>query len=159
MKQDPELRLGRTAEQFQLGFEKKEFMIKAVNMNPFQSTDFVWIDPVFFENDGSIAFSFPFPAASRIPIDRIVVYNPEPFVADDIASSSFRGKRRVDNRILAASGTLWNEYAKLYTVVMGQKLRLGGFVGDDLLNLQYMIIHKPNLFCLVNKPLQEYLLN
>lgn len=155
VKQDPELKLARTVEIFQFAFEKKEFMLKAVTMNPFESTDFVWIDPAFFETKEFLPPLFP--NVNRIPTDRIVVYNPEPFTADDMASSYFRGKRRIENLILAGSDTMWREYAKLYTVIMGQKLRINGFVGDDLMNLHYMILHKPNQFCLVDQSLVEFL--
>lgn len=145
--QDPELRLNRTLEQFHFGFEKKEFMVKAVEMNPFQSDDFVWFDPSIVETD-TLVNSFN---SSKIPIDTILVLNPEPFTADDLASSYFKGKNRVSNLVLAASGQQWKEYAKLYDVVMNLKLRVSSFIGDDLLMLHYVIIHKPSQFCLVKQ--------
>ena len=148
VKQDPEIRLSRTAEEFQFGYEKKEFMVKAAEMNPFGSTDFVWIDTL-----GKLTLSSLFPLVKHIPTDRILVSNPEPFTADDIASSSFRGKRRVDNMVIAGSKRSWEELAKLYDIVLTQKLRLFSFVGDDLLMLNYMILHKPKQFCLVKESL------
>ena len=156
VKQDPEIRLGRTVEDFQFGYEKKEFMTKAVGMNPFHSTDFVWINPSYLWDCQFTVERPAFPVAAKIPIDRIVVSNPEPFVADDLASSYFRGKNRVENTLLAGSGSQWKEYSKLYDVVMSQKLKVSGFIGDDLLMLHYMCIHKPNQFCLVR---QESLLD
>jgi len=155
VKQDPEVRLSRTAEEFQYGYEKKEFMVKAAEMNPFGSADFVWIDPLIFQTKETLSSLFPI--VNRIPTDRILVSNPEPFTADDIASSSFKGKRRVENEILAGSKRSWDEYAKLYDVVMNQKLRYFSFVGDDFLMLHYTILHKPNQFCLVKEPLRTYL--
>lgn len=147
VKQDPELRLGRSAEEFQYGYEKKEFMAKAVEMNPFQSDDFVWIDTSFLASLNQISSRFPI--TDKIPTDRILVANPEPITADDIASSYFRGKNRISNTILAGSKKAWQDYAKLYDVIIAQKLKLSGFIGDDLVVLQYTIIHKPNQFSLV----------
>ena len=152
VKQDPEIRMSRTVEEFQFAYEKKEFMVKAAEMNPFGSTDFVWIDTL-----GKPSISSLFPLVNRIPTDRILVSNPEPFTADDIASSSFRGKRRVDNMVIAGSRRSWEEYAKLYDIVLNQKLRFFSFVGDDLLLLNYVIIHKPKQFCLVKESLLSYL--
>ena len=146
VKQDPEIRLGRTAEDLQYMFERKDFMVKAVEMNPFGSTDFVWVYPTqlsSFAKIPSLTVNLP------IPTDRILVANPEPFTADDIASSYFRGKQRVDNNILIGSKQCWIDFAKLYDVVMIEKLKTGGFIGDNAVMLHYMIIHKPNQFSLV----------
>ena len=147
VKQDPELRLARTVEELKFGFEKKEFMVKATEMNPFGSEDFVWVDSNSF---GSIPSTFPL--ANAIPTDRILVANPEPFRADDLASSYFKGKNRITHTLLAGSKRSWIEYSKLYDVIITQKLKISAFIGDDLMILQYMIIHKPNQFCLVNEP-------
>ncbi len=146
VKQDPEIQLGRTAEDLQLLFERKDFMLKAVEMNPFGSTDFLWVHPSEFASLPTIE---TLNSSPKIPIDRILVANPEPFRADDIASSYFRGKQRVENGILIGSKQCWIDFAKLYDTVMIQKLKVGGFIGDDAVMLHYMIIHKPNQFCLV----------
>jgi hypothetical protein len=155
VKQNPELRFGRSAEEFQFAYEKKEFMTKAAEMNPFASTDFLWIDPTFYARKQSLSVFFPI--GSRIPTDRILVSNPEPFTADDVASSYFKGKYRTENSILAGSKSAWDDYSKLYDLVITQKLRIFSFIGDDLLVLNYMIIHKPKQFCLVKQDLLTYL--
>lgn len=148
VKQDPELSLNRTVEQFQFGYEKKEFMVKAIDMNPFKSHDFVWMEPQLTNLSWT---DVAFPVASKIPTDKLLLANPKPFTADDLASSYFKGKNRVDNTVLAGSQHQWREYAKLYDVVMNQKLKLSQFIGDDLLLLHYCVIHKPNQFCLVKQ--------
>ena len=146
VKQDPEIRLGRTAEDLQYMFERKEFMKKAVELNPFGSTDFVWVHPSHLSSVAKIDSLNPTP---RIPVDRLLVANPDAFTADDIASSYFRGKQRVENGILIGPGRAWNDFHKLYDTVMVEKLKTGGFIGDDAVMLHYMIIHKPNQFSLV----------
>jgi hypothetical protein len=155
VKQDPELRLGRTAEEFQFAYEKKEFVNKAIEMNPFQSTDFVWVDPLAFSS--SQQFLPTFPLVNRIPTDRMLVYNLTPFTADNIASSNFRGKYRVENTILAGSKKSWDQFSKLYDTVMNEKLRLNAFIGDDLIHLHYLIIHKPLQFSLSQESLLQIL--
>jgi hypothetical protein len=147
VKQDTEIQLGRTAEDLHFLFEKKEFMVKAGQINPFGTIDFVWVDPSFLQPNSGVDINFA--RADRIPTDRLVVWNPEPFTSDDIASSYFRGKRRVDNGILAGSKQAWIEYAKLYEVVMALRLKTEQFIGDDLFMLHYCVIHKPNQFCLI----------
>ncbi len=150
VKQDPEVRMGRTAEEFQFGYEKKEFVMKSIKLNPFSSTDFVWMDPQSIYRADAVPGDLLFPRPSQIPVDRMLVVNPEPFTADDLASSYFRGKRRLDNSMIAGPATQWKEFDKLYDIVMTQKLKISAFVGDDLLMNHYMIIHKPNQFTLVN---------
>lgn len=150
VKQDPELQLARTVEEFAFGFEKKEFMKKAIELNPFSSDDFVWIDPSFL--DSSPTYTEGFPTVNRIPTDRLLIANPEFFTADDIASSYFRGKHRISNSLVAGSKQAWTEVAKTIDVVLSQKLNLFAFIGDDLLVLHYAVIHKPNQFSLVNQP-------
>ncbi len=149
VKQDPEIRLGRTVEELQYMFERKEFMVKAAQMNPFQSTDFVWVHPSQLSSLPAIE---TLNANPQLPTDRILVANPEPFTADDMASSYFRGKQRVDNGILIGSRQSWIDFSKLYDVIMIDKLKTGGFIGDNAVMLHYMIIHKPNQFCLLKVP-------
>ncbi len=151
VKQDPELRLARTIEEFTFGFEKKEFVKKAIQMDPFQSTDFVWVDPFFVESEGRPPYTLGFPNLQRIPTDRILIANPEPFTADDIASSYFRGKNRISKSLLAGSKQAWIELGKTIDTVISEKLKISGFIGDDLLVLHYAVIHKPNQFSLVNE--------
>ncbi len=156
VKQDPEIRLGRTVEEFQFAYEKKEFVMKAIQMNPFKSTDFVWVDPLLFSTEPEEMLP-AFPRVNHIPTDRMLVYNPTPFTADDIASSYFRGKQRVENMILAGSKSSWEQYSKLYDLVMTQKLKINGFIGDDLIHLHYLIIHKPNQFSLRKESILQFL--
>lgn len=147
VKQDPEVRLGRTLEQLQFLYEKKEFLKFACKQNPFGSTDFVWVDPLSLSQ---ISHLLPeYQTADIIPTDRILVQNPQPFKPDDIASSYFRGKKRVDNSILAGPKELWLTYAKLYDDVIEKKQKTSEFVGDDLIMLHHIILYKPELFCLV----------
>lgn len=150
VKQDPEVRLARSVEEFAFGFEKKEFMKKAVEMNPFQAVDFVWVDPSFLES--APIYVNGFPNVNKIPTDRVLIANPEFFTADDIASSYFRGKNRLTNSLLAGSKQAWLEVAKTIDVVISEKLKISAFIGDALLVLHYAVIHKPNQFSLVNQP-------
>lgn len=151
VKQDPEIRLARTLEELKFGFEKKEFMKKAIQMDPFQSTDFLWIDPSFLESEKQINLTAEFPNTKKIPIDRVLVANPESFTADDIASSYFRGKNRISNSLLAGSKQAWQDVCKTIDVVIAEKLKVSAFIGDDLVVLHYAVIHKPNQFSLVNE--------
>ena len=130
VKQDPEIRMARTIEDLHFNYEKKEFMIKAVDMNPFQTTDFIWVSPAALSS--SFDFSTFCQKPTLIPTDRILVANPEAFKADDVASSYFRGKNRVDNTVIAGSEAAWINFSKLYELVMALKLRNAAFVGDDL---------------------------
>lgn len=147
VKQDPEIRLGRTVEDLQLMFERKEFLTKAVQMNPFQTTDFVWVNHSEISSLANIRFT-----GKKIPVDRILVANPEPFTADDLASSFFRGKQRVNNEVLIGSKKAWVDFSNLFDTVMAQRLKTSGFIGDNNEMLHYMVIHKPNQFCLVKEP-------
>ena len=88
----------------------------------------------------------------KIPIDRILVLNPEPFTPDDFASGFFRGKNRLDNNILAGSRQAWIDYVRLYDEVMSNKLKINAFIGDDWLLLHYMVIFRPMKFCFVREP-------
>lgn len=149
VKQNPDYRNSHVAEEFQFGFEKKEFVLKAIEMNPFSSDDFVWVDPNLFVEKKLMSYFSSFPNADEIPTDRILVLNLEPFKADDFAVSSLKGKPRVNNLVLAGSANAWKEFSKLYDLIFAQKLRVFAFVGDDIAILSSMILHKSNQFCLV----------
>lgn len=149
VKQNPDFRKSHVVEEFQYNYEKKEFVIKAIEMNPFESDDFVWVDPDSFLEKRLMAHFTLFPNADEIPTDRMLVLNLEPFRADDFAVSSLKGKPRVNTLVLAGSANAWKEYAKVYDVVMAQKTRVFAFVGDDVAILSSTILHKSNLFCLV----------
>lgn len=149
VKQNPDYRTSHLAEEFQYGYEKKEFVLKAIDINPFSSDDFVWVDPSLFIEKKLTHYFSSFPNPDEIPTDRILVLNLEPFKADDFAVSSLKGKPRVNNLVLAGSANAWKEFSKLYDLIFAQKLRVFAFVGDDIAILSSMILHKPNQFCLV----------
>lgn len=149
VKQNPDFRKTRVVEEFQYNYEKKEFVVKAIEINPFASDDFVWVDPDIFLEKKLGSYFTSFPNADEIPTDRLVVLNLEPFRADDFAVSSLKGKPRVNTLVLAGSAGVWKEFAKLYDVIMAQKTRVFAFVGDDVAMLSSIILHKSNLFCLV----------
>ena len=80
--QDPEANI-HNPELYKVWFEKNHFVKRAIELNPFDHTDFVWMDAGICRYESLLNLIKSFPVASRIPIDRIMLLNVMPFSQKD----------------------------------------------------------------------------
>jgi len=155
---DPEKNI-HSAELYKVWYEKKEFVMRAIEMNPFGSTDFLWCDAGIVRYDWIIPLMKNFPVADRIPTDRIMISNVWPFTRSDEAAVKINGetfvggasgKPRVGTNVIAASANLWIKFSTLYDDIVQKYLRAGLFFGKDQNVATKLVLEYKNLISLVD---------
>ena len=126
---DPEKNL-HSPELYKVWYEKKEFVKRAIELNPWNHTDFVWTDAGICREALLIPFLQHFPVADRIPTDRILMNNTSPFTRRD-ETQLISKKERIGAGIYAASIPIWNWFIKEYDIVLQKYITQNMFCGKE----------------------------
>lgn len=136
---DPEANI-HNPELYKIWFEKNQFVKKAIELNPFNHTDFVWMDAGICRYESLLKLVKDFPVASRIPTDRIMLLNVMPFVQKDNIPSFSGGqtfvggtvsKPRIGGGIIAGSIGSWKNYMNLFDTTLEKYRSANLFWGKD----------------------------
>lgn len=146
-----------SAELYALWYEKKEFVLRTIQTNPFHSSKFVWCDAGIGRFPGWIQSIQGFPDETRIPLDKMVVLHIDPFQvtdgrgADDICGD-FGTRSTVGGGILASGVEGWSIWSKAYDAVLLKYLRAGRFIGKDQNIMASVILEYPGLTVPIQRP-------
>ena len=151
-----------------LYLEKKEFVKRAIAMNPYKHTDFVWCDAGAFRQAEFLPYFQEFPNVNRIPTDRMLIGNVMPFTRSDeknvvisfsttsnveIKGGNFQ-RTRIAGGLLAGSAESWETYDTLFNSVLKVYLDAGWFIGNDQNMIANTIISNKDFWSLVDgKPI------
>jgi hypothetical protein len=128
-------------ELYKVWYEKKEFVKRAIALNPFGHSTYVWTDAGIIRNPeirDLVAKNFP--VTERIPTDRMLLFNWWPYVLSDEKDVVFPGdirikqpyaKPRIMAGTLAGSIGAWAKWDSLYDECMGRFIAAGLFVGKE----------------------------
>ena len=162
--QDPEANL-HNPELYKIWFEKNEFVKRAIELNPFDHTDFVWVDAGICRTESLLNLIKGFPVASRIPTDRIMLLNVMPFSQkDDIPSyaggHTFIGgtvsKPRIGGGIIAGSIGSWKDYMNLFNTTLEKYKAAGLFWGKDQDIMKTIVLENRSSVSLIEvKPIAQ----
>jgi hypothetical protein len=136
---DPEKNIHST-ELYKVWYEKKEFVRRAIALNPWNHTDFLWIDAGSFRSPEFARLCRSFPYADRIPTNKIMLNNVGEFTLQDenwavIGGERFQGntdgRMRIGGGCIAASKEMMLKYIQHYDTVFDKYIRAGLFAGKD----------------------------
>lgn len=128
-------------ELYKVWYEKKEFVKRAIALNPFGHSTYVWADAGLIRNPeirDLVAKNFP--VTERIPTDRMLVLNWWPYVLADEKEKVFPGnikiklpyaKPRIMAGILAGSKEAWSKWDILYDNCMERFIAAKIFAGKE----------------------------
>jgi hypothetical protein len=158
-----------SVELYKVWYEKKEFVRRAIELNPFNHTDYVWADAgIIVDNETALRVK-NFPNANRIPTDRMLLLNVKPFTSDDSIkyirnncsiTGNFKDRDRIGGGILAANKTIWLEWCKIYDTVFEKYRKADRFLGKDQSILATAVLENKSKISLVTPrtPNWHYLL-
>jgi hypothetical protein len=164
---DPDNRLV-SEEVYMVWLEKKEFVKRAIQENPFKHTDFVWCDAGGFREEEMLPYFQDFPVADRIPADRMLIGNVQPFTRSDEKSVviSFDTLRNVELKggnfqrprlaagILAGSKESWAHFDTLFNSVLEKYLSVDWFIGSEQNIIANCVMEEKEFWSLVDaKPI------
>jgi hypothetical protein len=154
---DPEREI-HTPELYALWYEKKEFVRRAIQMNPFGSEFFVWCDAGICRYKEYIPYLNNFPVVERLPRGKMLVLQVSPFQDEDKAPKGdgicgdFLRRNAVGGGILASDQAGWTAWSAAYDAMFMRYWVAGRFVGKDQSIIASVALEQPDLFQLVSPP-------
>lgn len=143
---------------YKVWFEKKEFVKRAMELNPYNHTDFVWTDAGFCRSEGFAALIRQYPNADRIPTNKFLMLNVGEFTEkdNDIVNvngvpirGGGHGKMRIGGTLLAASRDSWLKYSEAYDSILNRYVEAKLFCGKDQSIMATLVLENTDLISLV----------
>lgn len=131
-----------TPELYVLWYEKKEFVKKAIALDPFKTTKFLWCDAGICRNKDWIPVLKNFPRSDKVPEDTFLVLRITDFENHD----DYQYSNCVGGGILAGSKKVWESYYNKYDSMIQNYLENNKFIGKDQSIIASMIKKEPEFF-------------
>ena len=154
-----------SADLYSIWYEKKEFVLRAAELNPFGHTKYIWCDAGAFRYQEWLPSLRTFGSATnQIPDDKMLLLQVEPFTDADRLSFSkdmigkFDNCNRIGGGIQAAHIDVWKTWSQLYDQKLEERQVAGMFVGKDQTIMAALALQYPNLVKLVdaNKQIKDH---
>jgi hypothetical protein len=154
---DPEKNI-HSVELYKVWYEKKEFIKRAIELNPWGHTDFVWADAGICRDPKMAPLLKNFPVADRIPTDRILMLNIGEFTENDSVIREINGVKitggnasgmRISAGVIAGSVDAWKKYDEAYEKVLDKYIESGFFCGKEQNIMATLVLENRNLVSLV----------
>lgn len=134
-----------TPELYILWYEKKEFVKKAIDLNFFNTSKFVWCDAGICRHHEWIPQLVQFPRSDKIDSNKFNVLRITEFESE----SDFQKINCVGGGVLAASKQVWKDYYPKYDSMIESYIEQNKFVGKDQSIIASMIQKEPHFFNLI----------
>lgn len=112
-------------------YEKKEFILRAIDMKAFGATRFVWCDAGILRFPEWLEFIKAFPREDCIPSGKMTLLNLVEFEPADTIDTVFQYTNRIGGGIQAADADTWRWWSIQYDSMMVRYQLSGRFVGKD----------------------------
>ena len=134
-----------SAELYALWYEKKEFVLKAIALNPYNTSKFVWCDAGICRSESWLATANNFPTAYKLPKDKLCVLR----ITDFEDLDNFQYINTVGGGILGGSIEVWNSFSTMYDTMLKKYVAANKFVGKDQSIIASIVKEDPGMFHLV----------
>lgn len=154
LQKDPEVPKGtpHSAELYAIWYEKKEFVRRAIEMNPFGSETFVWCDAGICRNPSWIPYlAARFPLEKQVPRGKMLVLLIDEFQPTDVGRyadgirGSFEHRNTVGGGILASDRAGWTAWSAAYDTMLLRYYLAGRFIGKDQNIMASTMLEQPQL--------------
>lgn len=115
--------------------EKSNFLLRAIEANPFSSEKFVWCDIGCFRRPNTEFVNWP--NSERVTNDKITLMVVEPFTDDEMRTGqlanipSFQYKNRISASIFAGHRDTLVRWHQIYYGMLEHFIQIGRFIGKD----------------------------
>jgi hypothetical protein len=142
-----------SADLYAIWYEKMEFVRRAINLNPFGHSRYIWCDAGAFRYPEWLPRLQTFGSASTsaIPDGKLTLLQVEPFTEDDHENffldriGKFDDRNRIGGGIQAGTVDAWAKWIPLYNEKLEQRVAKGMFVGKDQTILAALVLQYPEL--------------
>ena len=145
-------------ELYAIWYEKKEFVLRAIDMNPFGSDRFVWCDAGIGRFPEWLEQMKGFPIRDMIPCGKMLMLEIAPFIEEDSVPDrdgirgNFGERVTVGGGVLASDTAGWRSWSKAYDAMLMRYYLAGRFIGKDQNIMGSMILEDPALVTIVKSP-------
>lgn len=154
---DPEILTNHTPELYAIWYEKKEFVERAIQANPFQTDTFVWCDAGICRYPEWVPLlANRFPLASKVPRGKMCLLQIQPFQKEDTTpdpkdgiQGNFGSRNSIGGGILASDVEGWRAWNKAYDAMLMRYYISGRFIGKDQHIMGSLVLETPSLAHLV----------
>ena len=149
---------GHSPELYGLWYEKKEFVLRTIETNPFSSDRFVWCDGGIGRYPEWIPRLQRFPVRSLIPSDRMLLLQIDPLnevlcaVDEWGIPGQFDAVCTFGGGILASGSEGWKRWSKAYDAMLLRYHLAGRFIGKDQNIMASLMVEEPSLGAVVRRP-------
>jgi len=142
-------------------YEKREFVKRTMAANPFNSTDFIWVNPTICKDSRLLPLIKGFPNANRVVTDKLMIINQVPFEFSDEKVKTVAGvtlipvkEARINSAIIAGTKEKWIQYSDLYESTIKKFQAAGVFWGlDSIILTSIALEHKDMVSLIEPKPI------
>lgn len=136
---DPEGKIHNT-HMFKVWLEKTYFVMRAIQMNTFHSSHYVWVDFGCFRSQSWSAGNWTVHVERFPSSDRLLMLN----------APKHHPRKKVAGTIFGGSVKAWQSWAPRFDELLSNSVRQGTFVGDDQILMSMIAERIPQLVCRVN---------
>lgn len=133
-------------------YEKKEFVLRAIAMNAFGATKFVWCDSGILRFPEWIERIQTFPREEKIVEGKMNLLQVVDFEKEDTPESDFRFVNRVGGGIQAADRNTWIWWSEQYDAMIKKYIASGRFIGKDQSIMASICLEHPEKIHLIKPP-------
>lgn len=130
--------------------EKVKFVMKAIELNPFNSTKFVWCDIGVVREPQFMNIFKNFPKGENIVDNKMNFLLLEPFTNNEIINKyTPYGNVRIAAGIYGSDIETWKKYDKLWDSTLQRYFQINLFAGQDQMIMATIYLENPDLFHLI----------
>lgn len=144
--------MNHSPELYCMWYEKKEFVLRAIEMGAFGAKKFVWCDAGILRFTNWIPHIQTFPEEERIVDGKMTLLNLVPFSEGDDVNTDFQMVNRIGGGIQAADAATWRWWSIQYDSMMIQYQLSGRFVGKDQNIMSSLCLLHPDRVHLIAAP-------
>jgi len=133
-------------------YEKKEFVLRAIEMGAFGAKKFVWCDAGILRFNHWIPHIQLFPKEEKILDGKMTLLNIVSFSEEDTVDTDFQHVNRIGGGIQAADAETWKWWSIQYDAMMVKYQTSNRFVGKDQNIMSSLCLAHPQRIILVRPP-------
>jgi hypothetical protein len=145
---DAEQRVGHNPYLYAIWGEKSNFLKRAIELDPFHSDYFVWVDIGCFRIPNTQYIQWPNPArVAEMPKDKVLLLAIAPFTEEELKCRSrdnlplFQYTNRISAPIFGGTKAALSQWHTLYYEMLEYFISIGRFIGKDqsIMNSVYLL--------------------
>jgi hypothetical protein len=129
--------------------EKTKFVMHAIQLNPFKSSKFLWVDAGCFRNNDLNKNYCKFPNGNKIPEDKMLFLNISKFIETDYINRDFKKINRIGAAIYGSGIETWKKWTNTYDKMINTFILNNVFAGKDQSIINTIYLDNPELFLLI----------